>query len=765
MKKYTKKRVRFNKLSSPKKTKKVCFNNNNIGIDNNIDNDILKLQESSKLNNSTSSLFFNKANKKLLNNYVKGLTVKYKKYRKIKNYMKIRNNYLVKKFTEMNSNKKSIDKLIKSNFYDYINEQWSKENKIDNDPKYYVEVDDFRIVQNKVYYELIDYMKQYIKENPKEKKAIAINNLYKSMTTNSSDKTLLRHCKDILNTIETRTDSVGLYHVLAVVNSNEIIRWGSPIQWEVLPDEKDVTKYISHLSSAKLSIYDYLIYIDDPSDDSSTKKYKAYVKHHFFKCIRETFAVCLGNKNHGYNPQDIWDVELELLDAMGCNSIKNDNLDYYNVVTADELEKVYDFNWTEFTKNLGYKKTPQKVIVSSLNSLKCTVKLLKEKWNTPKWKTYWLYIHYRQAIRFEPKYAYIHYNFFNKILQGQPVLMPKEIYSIFGLSLCFNTFLTEQYVKHNYNAKTVNFIYNLGNTLKTIFIQKLHRNNWLSPSTKKTAIDKLTKLKLIVGIPGEMRYDPLFDYVADDSWHNMHLLTDWKHQQFIHLEGKDVIDIPEIDWQEFKLVGTQAYMVNAYYRPTSNSIYVPLAYLQAPFIDLKNHGFIYNLAFMGYTIGHELSHCLDDNGSKFDAKGNLNNWWNDHDRKIFQSKINDVVKQYETFAARDGIKFDAEIGVGEDLADISGMALVIEYLRDFMIVNNYIDIVKRNSLEEMYVYIAIQGKQKIFKKAVKAQLKINPHPLEKYRVNCPLARLVVFKAMYDIKKGDGMWWHNSDTIW
>jgi predicted metalloendopeptidase len=103
--------------------------------------------------------------------------------------------------------------------------------------------------------------------------------------------------------------------------------------------------------------------------------------------------------------------------------------------------------------------------------------------------------------------------------------------------------------------------------------------------------------------------------------------------------------------------------------------------------------------------------------------------------------------------------------VGEDLADISGMALVIEYLRDFMIVNNYIDIVKRNSLEEMYVYIAIQGKQKIFKKAVKAQLKINPHPLEKYRVNCPLARLVVFKAMYDIKKGDGMWWHNSDTIW
>jgi putative endopeptidase len=710
-------------------------------------------------------VFFNKKNNKILDDYVKRLTVKFKKYRKVKNPMRIRTDHLVHKFTEMNKNKKSIDKLIKNNFYDYINEQWFKETNIDTNPKYYVEVDDFRIVQNKVYYELIDYMKKYIKENPKKKKAIAINNLYKSLITNSSSKTLLQNCKDILKEIEAPTESYGLYDVLAILNRNEIIRWGSPIQWEVLPDEKNVTKYISHLSSAKLSIYDYLIYIDDPSDDSDTKKYKAYIKHNYFKCIHKTFVACIGKKHHGYNPQDVWDVELELLDAMGCNSIKNDNLDYYNVVTADELEKEYDFNWTVFAKKLGYKEIPQKVIVASLNALKCTVKLLKKNWNTPKWKTYWLYIHYRQAVRFEPMYSNIHFDFYNKILQGQPVLMPKEIYPIVALSMCFNTFLTEQYINHNYNEVNVDYIFNLGNTLKTIFIQKLHRNDWLSPSTKKTAIDKLTKLKLIVGIPGKLRSDPLFDYVADDSWYNLHLLIDWKHKQYIHLEGKDVIDIPEIDWQEFKLVGTQAYMVNAYYRPTSNSIYVPLAYLQPPFIDLKNKGFVYNLAYIGYTIGHELSHCLDDNGSKFDADGNLNNWWNDHDRKIFQSKINDVIKQYETFAARDGIKFDAEIGVGEDLADISGMSLVIEYLRDHMVISKDIDIVKRSLLEDLYIYLAIQGKQKIFKRAIKAQLKINPHPLEKYRVNCPLARLSVFRAMYDIKKGDGMWWHNTDTIW
>jgi predicted metalloendopeptidase len=205
-------------------------------------------------------------------------------------------------------------------------------------------------------------------------------------------------------------------------------------------------------------------------------------------------------------------------------------------------------------------------------------------------------------------------------------------------------------------------------------------------------------------------------------------------------------------------------MVNAYYRPDSNSIYVPLAYLQKPFIDLEERGLEYNLVYIGYTLGHELSHALDDSGSKFDADGNLNNWWTDADRKIFNSKMKDIIKQYETFAARDGIKFNAEMSVGEDLADISGLALVESYLLDNQVVNKEITKLKKMNLAKFYMNFAIQGQQKIYKRAIRAQLKMNPHPLEKYRVNCPLSRLELFRTIYGIKKGDGMWW-NSDTIW
>ena len=126
---------------------------------------------------------------------------------------------------------------------------------------------------------------------------------------------------------------------------------------------------------------------------------------------------------------------------------------------------------------------------------------------------------------------------------------------------------------------------------------------------------------------------------------------------------------------------------------------------------------------------------------------------------------NDVIKQYETYAARDGIKFDASIGIGEDLADISGMSICDEYLRDFQENNKDLVPIREASYKVFYIYFAFQQKQKVSKKALTAQLKTNPHPLDKYRCNVPLSRSIIFRSIYDVKKGDGMWWHNTNCIW
>ena len=123
------------------------------------------------------------------------------------------------------------------------------------------------------------------------------------------------------------------------------------------------------------------------------------------------------------------------------------------------------------------------------------------------------------------------------------------------------------------------------------------------------------------------------------------------------------------------------------------------------------------------------------------------------------------MKQYEAFALRDGIHFDATLSIGEDLADISGLNICIEYLRDFQLKNKDILPIQKLSFNMFFVYFAIQYKQQLSKKAINAQLKTNPHPLDKYRCNIPLSRIPIFRILYNVSKKDKMWWHSTNKIW
>jgi putative endopeptidase len=654
----------------------------------------------------------------------------------------------------------------RNDFYTYINYQWLEEktSELKKKLKYYVQVDSFRVTQEKVYYEIMDIVKDYIKTN-NSKKATSIKNLYLSLY-HLNDKAAERYIQYYLDLTNRRIANNNIYGILGGQNRNEIVSWGTPVVWSVLKDEKNVSIYRSYISAPQLTIYDYNIYIEDNEEDQATKKYKKLFKEKYFEFIDTLFDVCLG-KSHEFKSSDIWECELDILTALGTNDVKEDDPEGYNIVTKKDALK-YGLDWEQFTKFLGYKKAPPFFICSSLSYLKNIMKTLTtdDAWKSNKWKGYFLYISFRQVMRFHNKWQQIYYNFHGKFIRGQPVPYPKEVYPIFGLSLCYNTFLTNEYIERNTNQQYIDYTHNLAADLLVVYKRIIKRNTWLSPSTKKYALLKLEKIKLIVGSPKILREDPILDYSPTDAYQNIRRMAHWRTDKLLELDGKSSeVDIPIIDWEEFKIVGKQSYIVNAYYTPTENSIYVPLAYLQKPFIDLDERGIEYNLAHIGYTLGHEMSHCLDDMGSKYDEKGNLRNWWTKHDRRKFNKKVQNVITQYETFAAYDGIKMDASLSTGENLADISGIAICEEYLRDFQEKNADPIPIRSLSFNAFYIYLAIQARQKIYDEAIKAQLKINPHPMDKYRTNCPLARLELFKSLYNIKKGDKMYWPVSDTIW
>jgi putative endopeptidase len=655
----------------------------------------------------------------------------------------------------------------RSDFYSYINYSWlTEQDKIANsqEKKFYSQIDSFRVVQEKVYYELIAIVKDFVKKNKHSTKSKNLISLYNSIFNN--DWELIKgHINETIDKINNLVESENVLDLLAFLNKNEIISWQAPLVFSIESDDKDSTIYRCKISQPQLSLYDYTLYIEDRNDDQNTKKYKNIFKKKYLKFISDIFDSCLG-KNHGLKPEDVWEIEYRLLQAMGCNKIKKDSDEYYNKVFTSESTS-YGLNWEVFSKKLGFTNTPSFYISTGLNYQSCIIEELNKNWKSVEWVTYYKFIYLKQMIRFDNKLRYIYFDFFGKFVNGQQIIFPQEIYPIFGLSLCFNTFLTKSYVRNNQNDEIIEYVESLGGDLLEVFKRILRRNNWLSPQTKKYALLKLKKIKLIIAKPDKLRDDPLITYDNKDSWSNMLKITNWRYNELLKLEGKSVvgIDIPIIDWNQFKLIGTQAYVVNAYYTPIKNSIYVPLGYLQRPFIDLNERGIEYNLSHIGYTLAHEMSHCLDDMGSKYDFKGNLKNWWTPKDKNIFNNKVKDVIKQYETFAGYDGIKMDASLSTGENLADISGLAICTEFLRDFQIKNKDINPISYISFEAFFIYIAIANRQKIYDEAIKSQLKINPHPMDKYRTNCPLTRLKVFQSMYNIKKGDKMYWSNTDTIW
>ena len=647
----------------------------------------------------------------------------------------------------------------KDDFYTYVNYEWLKKMKSKRTDKYYTRIDSFRMLQEKVYYQLVDIVKVYTSEHSDHKSKM-IRNVYESFL-HLDESTCETHWINIKKELDKIFETGTYFDLLIYMNKNEIVSSFCPLSFSIITDDKDSQINRCHINSPQLSYYNDELYDDDDKNDEYKKKFNKK----FNDFVTHMFALAFGKDNE-YKSQDVIDVEKQMLDAMNSYDSKiKEADDGYNIVTASEATNKYQIHWAEITKGLGFKSTPSFFITDNLNYLSKIVGIIHENWNSKKWKTYIYYCYFKQLMRFHNSWRVIYYNYFGKTVKGQDVIWPQAIYPIFGLSYCFNTFLTEQYISKYAKGAYIKWASNLAYDLKTVFMRKIERNKWMSPKTKKYAILKLKHIRVDMAHPPYLVPDPDIEYKANDAWGNICACNEWRLKILIESEGKQYIDLPLVDWSvTFSLAGNQAYIVNAFYDPTKNNIYLPLAYLQKPFLDGDERGIEYNLAYIGYTIGHELSHSLDDLGSMYDYKGNLFNWWTPHDRKVFDSKVKDVIRQYETFAARDGIKMDGSLSVGENLADISGLAIIEEYLRDYQINNEYIIPIKKLSFETLFMYIAYQWRSYVSKDSIDIELKINPHPLDKYRANCPLSRLRLFKSIYNIKKGDGMYWH-SDTIW
>jgi putative endopeptidase len=204
--------------------------------------------------------------------------------------------------------------------------------------------------------------------------------------------------------------------------------------------------------------------------------------------------------------------------------------------------------------------------------------------------------------------------------------------------------------------------------------------------------------------------------------------------------------------------------VNAYYNSTMNEIVFPAGILQPPFYN-PNADDAVNYGGIGAVIGHEISHGFDDQGSKFDGKGNLHEWWTPDDRKNFTDRADCVVNQFNGYEVEPGLHQNGKLVLGESIGDLGGVAIAYAAYEKSIEGKRPKDIDGFTPEQRFFLGWAQVWGTNQRAEAARLQTNTDPHPLARFRGNGPLSNMEAFAKAFGCKKGDAMVREQLCKIW
>jgi putative endopeptidase len=337
---------------------------------------------------------------------------------------------------------------------------------------------------------ILDYIKTH-----NDKLAKNLKYFYNSVIEMNSIEDSKKLAIEAVQTIDSYIQDNNMWKLLAYFNKDDMIAPHAPFVWNLNPDNKNPDIFRCYVSAHQFSIVDLGVYYDDGTEVEYKRKYRAEYK----RFCNEILDTCLG-KGHGLDGGDVFDVEVEIFNALGCADVVPGDEKSYNKVLASECLSKYGFDWKEFSKEIGFKTTPSFFITSSLNYLKCGTDLMAKNWNSKKWRTYWILILLKRICRITRNWEKIPFDFYGSYQRGQAGINKSDAVSAsLYMSVPFNTFLTNQYVEKYEDPQSIEYVKTLCNDLKFVFKRILTRNTWMSPKTKKYALHKLSKFNFVIG--------------------------------------------------------------------------------------------------------------------------------------------------------------------------------------------------------------------------------------------------------------------------
>jgi putative endopeptidase len=334
--------------------------------------------------------------------------------------------------------------------------------------------------------------------------------------------------------------------------------------------------------------------------------------------------------------------------------------------------------------------------------------------------------------------------FYGKVLSGTKEMKPRWKRVLRMVQNGLSEQLGHLYVEQHFSPESKQRVEQMVEDLRSAYRVRIENLTWMSPATKTKALEKLNAFTYKIGYPNKWK-----DYSALQLSPDSYLQNAMAMRTFSNAENLAKVGKP-VDREEW---GMPAYMVNAYYNPSNNEVVFPAGILQPPFYSPTADDAI-NYGGIGGVIGHEFTHGFDDQGSKYDAKGNLSNWWTEEDRTAFDALAGRLAEQYSSYEVLPGVFVNGQLTLGENIADLGGLTLAYHaYLKHL------------EGKPEPPVLDGFTAKQRVFlgwagvwqtkatDEYLRNQVVTDPHSPASFRVIGPMANMPEFKEAFGCTDG------------
>ncbi len=513
----------------------------------------------------------------------------------------------------------------------------------------------------------------------------------------------------------------------------------TPVGGFVDGDAQDPKTSVLYLSQSGLGMPDRDYYIkDDPKLREYRQKYEAFVAR---------VLTLAGQPAPAVAAREIFTLETRLARASWTNVESRDAVKTYNKVALSDLPKQFPgVDWAAWTQELGVTGASA-VIVAQPSFFKAMASAMNQM-PVDRWKPY-LKFHTAAALApyLSADFVEARFDFYGRTLQGVTEMQPRWKRAVNNLDTALGELLGKVYVDRYFKPEAKARMERLVENLRAAFREGIDALEWMGPETKKEAQAKLAAFRPKIGYPSKWRDYSRVEIKPDDLVGNM--MRAWMAESLYQLNKAGKPIDPE-DW------GMTPQTVNAYYNPVRNEIVFPAAILQPPFFDMDADDAV-NYGGIGGVIGHEMGHGFDDQGRRYDAKGQLRDWWTAKDGEEFMRRAKGLVAQYSAMEALPGLKVNGELTLGENIGDLTGVT-ISHRAYELSLGGKPAPVIDGMKGDERFFSGWVQAwRAKYRDDALRQQVLSNPHAPDMMRGNGPLPNVAAFYTTFGVKEGDKMW--------